>query len=80
MANIIIDKEELKETAFKLLTISESLKLHQTSANAIYSLNSVDAELFNYHAKEYVGTVFDTLKNEADFLQEIAGQLLKKFD
>ncbi|HEM3179512.1 hypothetical protein [Streptococcus suis] len=80
MAKVTIDKEELKETAFELLAIAESLRLHQVGADTIYSLRSVDTELFNYHAKEYVSAVFDTLKNESNFLREIADRLLKKFD
>ncbi|WP_449454934.1 hypothetical protein [Streptococcus suis] len=77
MAKVTIDKEELKETAFELLAIAESLRLHQVGADTIYSLRSVDTELFNYHASQFLGAIYETLKNEIDFIDEIAEKMLE---
>lgn len=72
--------EELNETITELMAVADSLRLHKASADAVYSISSFDRERFCYHAKDYIDIVFETLRNDINFLEKIIERLQEARD
>lgn len=73
-------EEELKELAFKILEVARVLELYKVSVDSVYSIKSIDAELFNYHAGRFLSTIYDTLQYDVNKLQEVAEKILKNYE
>ncbi|MBF0778335.1 hypothetical protein [Streptococcus cuniculi] len=72
--------EELNETITELMVVADSLRFHQVSADAVYSISSFNRERFCYHAKDYMDIAVETLKNDINFLEKIINRLQKARD
>lgn len=73
-------EEELKELAFKILEVARVLELYKVSVDSVYSIKSIDTELFNYHAKRLLNVIHETLQHDTNKLEDIAETILKKCD
>lgn len=68
--------EQLKELAFSILAVKESLSLHKSGVDMLTSMSQLDKEQFTLHAGRFVSTVFETLANDIQRLDEVAGSML----
>lgn len=60
------------------MAVKDSINLHKNTIDTLISLKKYDTELFLYHVKQNLETMFETLNNEAHSLDELAGMLLEE--